>query len=238
MFAVACSSDSGTGPTNVQRERLGQQLDSVRLASNDQFRAGLLENMLHVLALGGQIDTVTISLNGIARRHPTLAATFVQTVTGRPIDSTYVIYAWQGDALDTLRVRPARGPGKGRRLWDSAGRYGSLCFGCGGYRPVLVFGCVWYVHELADANTLGRQSARRNRVPTRDDLGVVVGAPAIYGRVDDRHSAATVGQGCAPGIQRRMSPKCSVSDCICNAEELGDIRISMSAAPIAAVRRS
>jgi hypothetical protein len=102
MFVVACSRDSGTGPTDVQRERFAQQLDSARLASNDQFRAGVLENMLQVLALGGQIDTVVISVNGIARRHPTLAATFVQTVTGRPIDSTYVIYAWQGDALDTI----------------------------------------------------------------------------------------------------------------------------------------
>ncbi len=101
-FAGGCSSGSTTGPTTQEREALAVKLNAARNASHDAGRVGMLNDMLQILALGGPVDSVTVSVNGAAATYPALAGTFIQAVGGVPSESLYVAFAWHGDPVDTV----------------------------------------------------------------------------------------------------------------------------------------
>lgn len=101
-FAIGCSNESTTGPTRQERQALAVKLDAARNASRDSGRVEMLNGMLQILALGGPVDSVTVSVNGVAATYPALTGTFIQAVGGVPSESLYVAFAWHGDPVDTV----------------------------------------------------------------------------------------------------------------------------------------
>ncbi len=104
LLAVACSSDSSTGPTTSQNARLIAHFDTLFNETADPNRSSAMLDIAQILAEGGPIATGTVMVNGVAERFNMTAELLVLDENGSPVDSQYTVAAWQDDGSDSIVV--------------------------------------------------------------------------------------------------------------------------------------
>lgn len=104
LMAVACSSNSVTGPDTSQNAKLLARFDSLRIATSSGFRAEVYANIEEMLAEGAPVGSAVITVNGSSTRFNIVAQLSVQDLNGAPFDSDYSIAAWQGNGSDSVML--------------------------------------------------------------------------------------------------------------------------------------
>jgi hypothetical protein len=101
VFAVACSSNTPTGPDTSHNAALARHFETLLDASTG-FRATIYSDIVAMLAQGAPVDTGTITVNGATQRVSVITERSVRLLNGAPLDSQFAIAAWNGDGTDSV----------------------------------------------------------------------------------------------------------------------------------------
>ncbi len=98
--AIACSSDSVTGPSTRGNAALILHFDSLKNSTSGE-RPGIYSQIAQMLALGAPVGTGTITIDGVPKHVNVIGVRLIGVSEGAPFDSGYAVAAWQGDGSDT-----------------------------------------------------------------------------------------------------------------------------------------
>lgn len=104
LVAAACSSSSTTGPGTSQNVRILSRFDTVANQTGDNLRSAALLQVAQLLAQGAPVSTGTFTVNGTTGQYTMIGALQVNSVGGVPVDSSYTVAAWEGNAPDSVIV--------------------------------------------------------------------------------------------------------------------------------------
>lgn len=104
LGAAACSSDSATAPGTSKNVHILSRFDTLANQTPDNIRALALQQVAQLLAQGAPVATGAISVNGTAGQWTMIAALQVNSVGGVPVDSSFTVAAWEGNAPDSVIV--------------------------------------------------------------------------------------------------------------------------------------
>lgn len=102
-LAIACSSDSVTGPTTRANPALILRFDSLMHTSTGQGPF-IYSAIVEMLAEGAPVSTGTITVNGTTMHVNIMAQLNVGILNSAPFDSEYTVAAWKGNGADTAIV--------------------------------------------------------------------------------------------------------------------------------------